>query len=59
MPRARKTNWRKQMTEKTVLLDATQEVVSAHLDLIANGTVAVASPPGRGRLAPLRTRREN
>ena len=31
------------MTEKTVLLDATQEVVSAHLDLIASGTVAVAS----------------
>ena len=31
------------MIEKTVLLDATQEVVSAHTDLIANGTIAVVS----------------
>ena len=42
------------MTEKTVLLDATQEVVSAHLDLIANGTVTVAIG---GRLQKIPARR--
>ena len=31
------------MAERTVLLDATQAVIEAHTDLIANGTVAVAS----------------
>ena len=31
------------MTEKTVLLDATQDVVSGHISLIADGLVAVAS----------------
>ena len=36
------------MAERTVLLDATQAVIEAHTDLIANGTVAVAvSPPRR------------
>ena len=31
------------MAERTVLLDATAAVTEAHLDLIANGTVAVVS----------------
>ena len=31
------------MTEKTVLLDATQDVVSGHISLIADGLVVVAS----------------
>ena len=39
------------MAERTVLLDATAAVTEAHLDLIANGTVAVVSaadfPPGK------------
>ena len=31
------------MAERTVLLDATQAVIEAHTDLIANGTIAVVS----------------
>ena len=40
------------MTEKTVLLDATQAVIEAHTDLIANGTVAVASAADFGKFPP-------
>ena len=39
------------MIEPTVLLDPTASVLGSHLDLIANGTVAVAAaadfPPGK------------
>ena len=39
------------MAERTVLLDATEAVIGAHQELIANGTVAVVSaadfPPGK------------
>ena len=39
------------MAERTVPLDATEAVIGAHQELIANGTVAVVSaadfPPGK------------
>ena len=40
------------MTEKTLLVNPTPEVWSAHLDQIAAGTVAVASAADFGKFPP-------
>ena len=38
------------MAERTVLLDATEAVIGAHQELIANGTVAVVSAADSGHV---------